>query len=115
MSLITLATGFGAVWAQGTPGVSAYLDPASGYTETQPIRLVIRVTGLANPRVNPPRLPNLTNLSVIAGPNTKKSFSWINPFHVFSFLGSPGLPCACPGPAQGSQRGSQKFPNQQKT
>lgn len=78
LALFLLCTGFGASRAQDAVAVSAFLDPASGYTETEPIRLVIRVQGLANPRVNPPRMPNLSNLAVIAGPNTKSSFSWIN-------------------------------------
>ncbi len=61
-----------------TYSVRAFLDPEGDVIETQPIRFVIVIEGDRNPTVPAPRVGNLTNLSILSGPNTKTNMSWIN-------------------------------------
>jgi len=66
-----------AAWAQDYK-VSAYIDPNQGITDSQSVRLVIVVEGTKNPQVTPPDLRELTNLTLINGPNTTTNIAWIN-------------------------------------
>jgi hypothetical protein len=54
--------------------VSAFLQPAEGFTEGQPFQLVIQAEGAASPQMKPPRIPELENLRVLSGPNTNSQF-----------------------------------------
>ena len=66
-------------WAAAQePSVSASLQPNSGITDTTPVQLTIEIVGGQNAQITPPVLGRLTNLSVLSGPNTNSSFSWVN-------------------------------------
>ncbi len=71
-------------WLAGSPGlaqdhrVNATIQPKSGITETQPVRLVIRIDGDPGSGVKAPRLSGLVNLAVIAGPRTENKFRVMN-------------------------------------
>lgn len=75
---LLLAASCAATLAQDDVSVRAFLQPASGFNDANPIRLVIQVQGSSSAQVVPPRLPKLTNLTVLNGPNTQTNISWIN-------------------------------------
>ncbi len=64
------------VSAQEEIAVEAFVQPASGFVEDQPVQLVIQVTG--SQQVSPPTLPDLSNFRVIGGPGTSVRSVWAN-------------------------------------
>lgn len=58
--------------------VGAFIDPAQGISEDTPIRLIIDVEGAGNTPLSPPRIDGLTNLRVVAGPQTNYESIWSN-------------------------------------
>lgn len=58
--------------------VTAFTSPATGITDTQPVQFIIQIDGSVTPQLRPPSLRSLTNLKLIAGPNTSSNFSWRN-------------------------------------
>ncbi len=62
--------------AQEGIGVEAFIQPAAGIVDDQPVQLVIQVTG--SQQVTPPSLPKLSNLRVIGGPGTSVRSVWAN-------------------------------------
>ncbi len=82
------------------PSVEAYVEPASGITDADAIRLVVRIEGGERQEVLAPELPPLTNLKVLGGPSTSDQFQWVNgqTRHSVSFIYT--LRAEAPGPAE---------------
>ncbi len=64
------------VQAQDQVAVEAFIQPATGIVDDQPVQLVIQVTG--SQQVSPPTLPKFSNLRVIGGPGTSVRSVWAN-------------------------------------
>ncbi len=78
---LALATTLGAasvVVGQPPFRVGAFIDPAQGISEDTPIRLIIDIEGAGNTSLTPPRISGLTNLRVVAGPQTNHESMWSN-------------------------------------
>ncbi len=91
--------------ARATPGapaynVQAYIQPSDRVTDTEPIRLVIKIEGTELPEVSLPRFPTLTKLRVVSGPNTSNQLSWVNGRASASSILTYVLLAEKPGPAE---------------
>ena len=58
--------------------VRSFIQPDQEITETQTIRLVVQVEGQGNPNLGSPRVGKLTNLRIVAGPDTRVNSTWRN-------------------------------------
>jgi len=70
-------------WAQETRGdptyrVQAFVQPAGSVTDTDPFQLVLRIEGGEVPDLSAPRLPSMSGVRVVSGPNTSQQFTWVN-------------------------------------
>jgi hypothetical protein len=58
--------------------LTAFTVPADHFTDDRTIELVIQIDGSQNSNIAAPRLPGMTNLKVVAGPDRRISSSWVN-------------------------------------
>lgn len=75
---MSFAVGLAGAARAATPQVDAFAQPSDRVSDTEPIRLTVRIQGAELGDVTAPRLPALTNLRVISGPSTQSQFSWVN-------------------------------------
>ncbi len=79
-ALILCLAAFAGGLALGADGyqVAARIQPDQGITETHQIRLILQATGAGQPKLTPPQLSKLTNLTVVGGPSQNFNSVWSN-------------------------------------
>jgi len=77
-SCLALLLAFAATTLEAQPRLTAFTVPADNVPDDRTVELVIQVDGEQNLNIAAPRLPGMTNLKVLNGPDRRISSSWVN-------------------------------------